>query len=84
MKEPMSDEEVRNRLEGMDRYNAYFARETDEKGKPLTQHIVGDNERWNIMTREWGVDPARFGFTKPPERDTNKPAAIVTVATHDL
>lgn len=72
MKEPMSDEEVRNRLEGMDRYNAYFARETDEKGNPLTQHVVGDNERWNIMTREWGVDPTKFGFTKPPERGAKK------------
>lgn len=72
MKEPMSDIEVRNRLEGMEKYNAYFARETDEKGKPLTQHMVGENERWNIMTREWSVDPTRFGFTKPPERNAAK------------
>lgn len=84
MKEPMSDVEVRSRLEGMERYNAYFARETDEKGKPLTQHIVSDHERWNIMTREWGVDPTRFGFAKPPERDPNKPIVAINVADHDL
>lgn len=76
MKEPMSDNEVRSRLEGMDRYNAYFARETDEKGNPLTQHIVGPHQRWNIMTREWGVDPAKFGITEPPSRDAKKQEVI--------
>lgn len=78
MKEPMSDTEVRSRLEGMERYNAYFARETDEKGNPLTQHIVGPDERWRIMTREWGVDPTKFGITEPPPRDAAKKQEVIS------
>jgi hypothetical protein len=44
-----SDAEVRNRLEGIERYNAYFARETDEKGNSLARHMVCARELWRIM-----------------------------------
>lgn len=67
MKTIMTDGEVRSRLEAIERYNDYFRRETDEKGNPLTQHIVGSTQLWNIMTREWGVeDPTKFGVSQPP------------------
>jgi hypothetical protein len=62
----MTDGEVRSRMEAIERYNAYFSREVDEKGQPLTQHIVGPRQLWNIMTREWGVDPRKFGIAEPP------------------
>lgn len=48
----MTKEEVTARLEGIERYNDYFRRELDAQGQPLTQHIVGPRELWNIMTRE--------------------------------
>lgn len=83
MKQPMSDNEVRSRLEAMERYNAYFARETDEKGNPLTHQMVGQQQRWNIMTREWGVDPMKFGITKPPEHKGDE-RKTVEVAHNDL
>lgn len=83
MKEPISDTEVRNRLEGIAKYNAYFAREVDEKGNPLTQHIVGPRQLWNIMTREWGVDPRQFGIAEPemaewPPKDKGAKQEVAT------
>lgn len=67
-KTAMPDGEVKSRLEAIERYNDYFRRETDEKGNSLKQHVVGPDELWKIMTREWGiVDPTKFGVAKPPE-----------------
>lgn len=63
----MTNTEVRNRLAAISKYNAYFATERDKDGNPLTQHIVGDRLLWRIMTREWNVDPTRFGISEPPE-----------------
>lgn len=81
----MTKEEVAARLEGIERYNDYFRRELDAQGQPLTQHIVGPRELWNIMTREWGVDPREFGISEPPEskwdpnhKETTPPAEDLT------
>lgn len=71
MKEIMPDAEVRQRLDKIKSYNAYFARERDKEGQPLTQHIVGPAQLWRIMTIEWGVDPTKFGIDEPPPRDPN-------------
>lgn len=65
MNNQMTDEEVRSRLDGVKRYNAYFAAELDAEGKPLTQHIVGERQLWRIMEREWKVDPKKFGIKEP-------------------
>lgn len=64
-REPMKDGEVRSRLLAIEDYNTYFRRELDAQGLPLTQHIVGQRKLWRIMTREWGVDPTKFGIERP-------------------
>ncbi len=82
----MNDGEVRSRLEAIERYNDYFRRELDEKGNPLTHHIVGPQQLWNIMTREWHVDPTKFGVQPPPpSKYEAKPVpAIPTGGSHGI
>lgn len=83
----MTPEEVAGRLESIERYNDYFRRELDAQGKPLTHHIVGPRELWNIMTREWGVDPREFGISEPPQSGWDPKKEVqpsATASTEDL
>lgn len=80
----ITDQEVRSRLEGIQRYNDYFAVEADEKGQPLRHHIVGPRQLWNIMTREWRVDPTKFGIKEPPPLPKFGPQPAVQKPKEDL
>lgn len=62
----MTEGEVKARLEGIERYNDHFRNAVDEKGNSLAHHMVTPRQLWNIMTREWGVDPRQFGISEPP------------------
>lgn len=79
-----SDDEVRERLKGIARYNDYFTRELDKDGQPLTQHIVSNRQLWNIMTREWGVDPRKFGIAEPPAAKWKQAQAEPAATTENL
>lgn len=76
----MTQGEVKARLEGIQRYNDHFLNAVDEKGNSLAHHMVTHRQLWNIMTREWGVDPREFGIADPgptewPPKKDAKPEA---------
>ncbi len=81
----MTEGEVRSRLEAIERYNAHFKDATDEKGQSLAHHMVTHRQLWNIMTREWNVDPVKFGIADPgpPDWPNEKKQTAIVIAPGD-
>lgn len=70
MRNEMPDAEVKARLSRIKKYNEHFAG---------TKEVVSDAQIYGFMTKEWNVDPAKYGILTPPVR---KEMSKADVAKH--